>query len=103
MKKFLTVGLLFCTFASFAGAKYQEVFQTEILSLNTATAVYSFERFRATPTGMEVCFEEHWANGGRCDKWFKMEQSIPTGSTFVGWRIGHKQYGHRVIDVYFKN
>lgn len=85
-----------------AGAKYQEVTETGIIPLEMATTVYSFELYRATPSGMEVCYEEYQARGGKCDKWTPMVAAVPPGKTLVGWRIGHRSYGYRVLDIYFK-
>ncbi len=100
----LTVALLASLLsAAHAGAKYQEVTDTGIIPLEMATTVYSFDLYRSTPAGMEVCFEEYRANlGTKCNRWISMAAAIPQGKTLVGWRIGHQSYGHRVLDIYFK-
>jgi hypothetical protein len=85
-----------------AGTKYQEVTMAGIIPLEMATTVYSFEVYRATPSGMEVCYEEYQARGGKCDKWTPMVAAVPSGKTLVGWRIGHKRHSERVLDIYFK-
>jgi hypothetical protein len=88
--------------AAHAGAKYQEVVETGIIPIEMATTVYSFSRYRPTQNGMEVCFAEHYALRGGCSSWTPMLAAVPKGRTFVGWRIGHTDYGHRVLDIYFK-
>lgn len=102
--RIIVATLALMSLASHAGAKYQEVAETAIIPLDMATTVYSFDVYRATPAGMEVCLEEQRARMGSssCSKWTSMTAALPPGKSLVGWRISHREYGYRVLDIYFK-
>lgn len=56
-----------------------------------------------TNGNMVVCTKSNKMSTDTCSQWSRLETSVPTGKTFVGFRVSGYRSGYNgVIEVYWK-
>ena len=103
MKHFILASLLI---ASNAYAGTTGGFTTSdggIVTPNVARGMRAFDHYNSDTNGdMVVCFYDDYSRGECKGGWKLAKNTVPAGTTYVGFRIVSRSYGYRQIEIYWK-
>lgn len=105
MKALIAIAALTASVAH-AAASYHPIEAGSIVTPDVATGFRVFEYFNVDVNGDMVVCERPDYSSSKCGddnkKWKPLRSIVPPGKTFVGFRATNRDYGYRILEVYWK-